>query len=442
MTDDRGEGTNGAAPPAPAAGSITPMRILYLHQFYAGANAPGPEQPRELVRTLASRGHRVEVVACDFNAYNEQTEAPEEWTDPSGGSVRVHRLPAPRGLRANLRRRFSTYTGFAWSAYRFARTMPPPQVVMATIQPLFTGYAALRLARRWRVPFLLELRDLWPDALLAKGAIARWQAALLEVMARKIYRGADRLVSLTPGIRRELLNKGLPRSRIDIFPNGHRARAFAGAAASREAVRREFGWGDSFVAVYAGTHTEVTAVDVMVLAAARLLDRPKIRIDLFGTGQSKQAAIDLAQRFGLRNIHFHDPVPKSRIPQILAGADVALMTLFQSPLIHIYFENKLIDYMGAGKPILAAMGGLQSRLIEREHAGRVVPSLDHEGLARLIREAAADPKSLVPLGAAGHAYIRTHLAQEVILDRYASVLEALARGEAAALPVWDPIGID
>lgn len=417
------------------------MRLLYLHQFYAGADAPGPEQPRELVRTLASRGHSVDVVACDFNAYNEQTESPEEWTDPSGGSVRVHRLPAPRNLRASLRKRFSTYTRFAWAAGKFAKDFQKPDVVMATIQPLFTGYAALRMARRWRVPFLLELRDLWPDALLAKGAIARWQASMLEILARRIYRGADRLVSLTPGIRRELLAKGIPADRIDIFPNGHRAAAFAGAEAKRNAVRREFGWDDRFVAVYAGTHTEVTAVDVLVLAAALLVDRPSIRLDLFGTGQTKRAAMDLAERFGLRNIVFHDPVPKSRIPQILAGADVAIMTLFQSPLIHIYFENKLIDYMGAGKPILGAMGGMQAQLIERERAGRVVPSLDHEGLAKIIREASEDPKALASYGAAGNAYIRANLTQEVILDRYATVLEAMARGELSKVPVWDPIGL-
>ena len=417
------------------------MKVLYIHQFYAGADAPGPEQPRELVRTLASRGHRVEVVACDFNAYNEQTEAEEQRSDPSGGSVRVHRLRAPRNLRASLRKRFATYTRFAWAADRFGRRLEKPDVIMATIQPLFAGYAALRLARRWRVPFLLELRDLWPDALLAKGAIARWQASLLEMLARRIYRGADRIVSLTPGIRRELIDKGISADRIDLFPNGHRAAAFAGAAANRDAVRRQYGWGDRFVAVYAGTHTEVTAVDVLVLAAARLNDRRDIRIDLFGTGQTKRAAIDLADRFGLRNVVFHDPVPKSRIPQILAGADVALMTLFQSPLIHIYFENKLIDYMGAGKPILAAMDGVQGQLIEREGAGRVVPSLDDAGLARLIRAAADDPKSLAPLGAAGHAYIRANLSQEVILDHYIGVLEAMARGELARVPVWDPIGI-
>ncbi len=417
------------------------MKIIYIHQFYPGADAPGPEQPRQLVRTLAARGHSVDVIACDFNAYNEQDEIPENWVDPSGGSVRVHRLVSPRNLRASLRNRLATYVRFAWKAHRFGRRLAKPNVVMATIQPLFGGYAAYRLARRWRVPFLMELRDLWPDALVVKGAVKKYQAAPLEWLARKLYRGADRLVSLTPGIKLELIGKGISPDKIDLFPNGYRADAFKGAAENREAIREKYGWNGKFVGVYAGTHTEVTAVDVLVRAAQLLTDRTDIELNLFGSGQTKSAAIDLARSMGLTNIRFHDAVPKSTIPAILAGADVALMTLFKSPLIHIYFENKLIDYMGASKPILGAMDGLQRSLIEREKAGRVVSSLDHHALADLIRHAADHPQELVAMGQAGHRFITEHLTQEVILDRYARVLEAMAERRLSDVPVWDPLNL-
>lgn len=417
------------------------MRMVYFHQFYAGPDAPGPEQPRVLMRTLASRGHSVDVIACDFNAYTERDEAPETYSDPSGGTVRVHRLAAPRNLRASLWHRLMTYTRFAWTAYHYACHLQRPDVVMTSIQPLFTGYAALRMARSWRLPLLLEIRDLWPDALVAKKAISPLQAAPLHALARSLYFGSSRLVSLTPGIKAELLAMGLPPSRLDLFPNGCNREIFATAAGERETVRRAYGWGDQFVAVYTGAHTEVTAVDVIVRAAAHLRDRPDIRLDLFGTGQTKSAAMELKRNLGLGNVHFHDPVPKSRVPAILAGADAGLMTLFQSPLIHIYFENKLIDYMGAGKPILAAMGGLQAQLIEREMAGRVVAGLDDVGLARLIRSAADNRDACTAMGAAGQSFIQEHLAQEEILERYALVLEALAAGGPLP-PVWDPLQLE
>ena len=101
--------------------------------------------------------------------------------------MRVHRLPVPRGLRASLASRLNTYGRFAWSAYRYGLRLAAPDVAMASIQPLFGGVAALRLARRRKRPFLLEIRDLWPDALLVKKAISAWQAAPLQVLARSLY---------------------------------------------------------------------------------------------------------------------------------------------------------------------------------------------------------------------------------------------------------------
>ena len=414
------------------------MHLHYYHQFFAGLDAPGPAQPRALVRQLAERGHTVDVVACNLNAYNEQAEPAESYSVPGGGSVRVHRLPAPRGLRANLLNRLKTYGSFAWSAYRFGRHLPIPDAVMATIQPLFGGLAAMWLARRWRKPFLLEVRDLWPDALVVKQAIATWQAAPLQAMARSLYFGADRIVCLTPGIKTELLKKGVPEGRVDLFPNGVEESFFRLEAGVRDQVRAEHGWQGRFVAVYMGTHTEVTAIDVIVRAAAALRAREDIRIDLFGTGQTKSKAMALAAELGLDNVHFHDPVPKSRVPSILAGADAGLMTLFRSPLIHIYFENKFIDYMGSRKPILAALEGIQADLIRHLGAGQVVPTFDHGALAKAIADAADHPERCREMGEAGHRYVGAHLAQKEILGRYAAVLEALAQGEVGRVPTWDP----
>jgi len=414
------------------------MRVQFYHQFYAGPEAPGPAQPRKLTRLLAARGHHVDVIACDFNAYNEQDELPEDYRSASGGRVTVHRLPAPRALRSSLQNRLKTYLCFAWSAYWYGGRLPQPDLVLASIQPMFVGYSALRLARRWHKPFLLEVRDLWPDALVVKGAIAPWQAVPIQAIAHTLYFGAQRIVSLTPGIKVELLKKGIERNRLDLFPNGFDVDAFKLEQKTRDQVRERYGWGEKFVAIYTGIHAEVTAIEVIVRAASLLRDRPDIRFDLFGSGQSKAGAIVLAKQLGLENIHFHDPVPKSMIPSILTGADAGIMTLFESPLIHIYFENKFIDYMGAHKPILAAMGGVQADLITRFGAGKVVPAFDHDGLAKAVVDAADHPERCREMGEAGYRFISKNIVQREILERYAEVLEAMAKGESDRVPTWDP----
>jgi glycosyltransferase involved in cell wall biosynthesis len=413
------------------------MIIHYYQQFFTGPNAPGTLTPRKLMRRLAEAGHEVHVVATDFNVYNEQTEPPEQEKFSGGGSWTVHRIPSARGLRRGLRARLKTYLGFTLPAYRFAKKLPKPDVVVGSIQPLFTGLVAQRLANHWRAPFLLEIRDLWPDALEAKKSISPLQAWPLHRVANFLYARADRIVSLTPGIKTELVKKGVCADKIDVFPNGFDPAMYQLPAGTREQVRAERGWDGQFVAVFTGTHVEVTAVETIVRVANVLRDRAGIRFDLFGKGQRKPAAMQLAQELGLKNIFFHDPVPKNKIPGILAAADVALMTLFKSPLIDIYFENKLVDYMGAGKPILAAMDGMQGRLIEKHRAGKVVGSFDHEGLARLVAEAAAAPESLAEMGRNGREFAGRQLLLENILNRYMKRIEEVAQGRAKNLPATD-----
>jgi glycosyltransferase involved in cell wall biosynthesis len=297
------------------------------------------------------------------------------------------------------------------------------------------------LSRTFCCPFYLEIRDLWPDALAVRGLLKAWQAWLLEKLALSLYRSAIRINCLTPGIRQEFIAKRVAADRIDVFPNAYDRNLFSLPSGTRQNIREKLGWKANFVAVYAGTHTPVTAIDCIVRAANELRERADIRIDLFGSGQSKQPAIDLASQLELKNIHFHDPIPKASIPEILAAADVGIMTLFKSPLAHIYFENKLIDYMASGLPILAAMDGLQPGLIARVGAGYCVPATDHVGLAELIKKAADDLNHFRSMGEKGRVFVQTELTQEIVLSRYVLTLESLASGTVSSTPAWDPLNL-
>ncbi len=123
------------------------MRIFYFMQFFAGQASPGSLNPRKLMWRLAERGHEVHVVGTDHNIIDYGTEIPETYVTEGGGSLAVHRVPSARGLRKNLRARLRTYLGFAWRAYRLARKLPRPDLVLGSIQPLFAGLAALRVGQ-------------------------------------------------------------------------------------------------------------------------------------------------------------------------------------------------------------------------------------------------------------------------------------------------------
>ena len=264
------------------------MVIHHYQQFYAGAClARSCSALRKLTRRLAERGHHVLVVACDFNAYSEQTEPEEDMAFPGGGRVKVYMTACP----AEASNQFDGTVEGLWlvcvASVPAGKPFGPPNVVLGSIQPLFTGFAALQDARAHKAPFVLEVRDLWPDALVAKGAITQWQAKPMYWMEARLYARAQRVVSLTPGIKVELLRKGVSRERLDVLPNAFDAEAYRLEPNTRERVRKEHGWDNRFVVVYTGAHTEVTAVDTLVRAAHVLRDRQDIRFELFGAGQTK-----------------------------------------------------------------------------------------------------------------------------------------------------------
>lgn len=413
------------------------MHIHLYKQFFTRPDSPGSTQSFELVKLLADRGHDVSVVAGDFNEASQHSEVEESYLGDGGGRLTVHRLKGPREHRRSLSRRLATYATFMAKADAFGRRLAPPDIIIGSIQPLFAGLAAMDIARKHSVPLLLEVRDLWPDALEVKGAVTGWKLWPLYRAADLLYARADRIVSVTPGIRDELVRK-LPGTPVDVFPNGFLRELADVSSDARQQIRDRFGWGDDFVAIYTGTHTEVTAIDVIVRAASELVDQPKIRIDLFGSGQTKEPAIAQAKRLGLDNIHFHDPVAASEVPELLAAADVALMALFESPLIHIYFQNKLMTYMGMGKPIIAAMRGQQAELIIREQAGKVVPSGSDAEMAKNIRAAFENYAPFHEMGENARRFVNKHLLLDEILDSYANLIEQVAAGEADDIPSWNP----
>lgn len=413
------------------------MRIHYYMQFYPGDGSPGSQQPFALGRALAKRGHDVTVVAADYNIDSGLSE-PCVDEQIGAGRLRVHRLTCPKGGRGSNRARLLAYLSFMMSALRHGRRLGPPNLVIGSIQPMFAGVAGLALAKRARAPFVLEVRDLWPDALVVKKAISSWQARLLHRIVNTLYRHATRIVSLTPGIKTELIQKGISSSKIDVFPNGWDPELFSADGRSREDVRAQFGWGEDFVAIYAGSFQTVTAVDVLVRAASNLKGTPGMKMVLFGAGPTLEKVKQLASELAVSAVEFQAPVPKKQIPGLLRAADVGLMALAKTPLAHIYFENKLMDYLGAGLPIVAAMEGKQADLIREAGCGVVGPPMDDQVFAQNLLKVANEPEARRLMGERGRTFVEAKLRLPDILDRYVKTVEDCARGEAASLSAWEP----
>lgn len=404
------------------------MKFQIYMQFFPVENDSFNRQPRALAETIARAGHQVTVISDD--SWLKEGDPRNEHHICGTGSWDVYRVASLKNMKASKIRRLRTYCKYAWFSYQYGKKLERPDCIVASIPPFFNGFGALALAKKHKIPLMLEVRDLWPDDLVARKLISKFAAMPMYPMVDSIYQGATRIFSLTPGIKTEIIKHGISAEKIDVIPVGCDKDLFAGLGPeTRMEIREKYGWGNDFVAVYPGTHTEATALDVVVKAVNELKDLANFRVAFFGKGQTKEPLKKMAAEMGLTNIEFHDPVGKQEVAKILLAADMGLLNLQKSPISHIFFENKFMDYMVAKLPIFGSMDGQQADIIKKYDFGRIVPTDDFHGLSVEIRKAVAGEYDMKAMGERAYEYGMKRLDMDDMINKMTERIIALGEGK-------------
>jgi glycosyltransferase involved in cell wall biosynthesis len=403
------------------------VRVLYVSQYFVRGDQPGGVRHWHHTRALAARGHEVHVITS-FVQHKER-HVPEAYrgrrivrSDEDG--LTVWRTYSTPGYGRDLRSRLASYLSFAFWALVTGMRAPRPAVVVASSPSLPAAAGAALVALVKRAPLVLEVRDLWPDSAVAMGLIRRGGG--LDRVAKAFewfcYRRAAHVVALTEGIRDGVVAKGVPAERVSVITNGvdqtERAAAPAPAPVPDHA----------FVAMYVGAHGTYSSLGTVLDAADLLRDDDSVRFVLVGGGDRKAVLQADADRRGLANVAFVDPVPKRDVPAWLARADACLLPYQDHALFAGALPNKAFDYMGAGKPIIAAVPpGELSRLVERSGCGLAIPPEDPGAMAAAVRSLAADRALAARLGAAGAGFVCTHYDRRVLAEQFVGVVEGCHR---------------
>lgn len=402
------------------------MRILYVSQYFVRGDEPGGVRHWHHTRALRRRGHDVHVVTS-YVQHKSRTIPPEyrgrRVVRTSEDGMTVWLTYSTPGYGRDLRSRLSNYASFAtWSAIAGMR-VSGPDVVLASSPSLPAAAAAALVAWVKRAPFVFEVRDLWPESAIAMGLVRRGSlfARVASALESFCYRRATHVIALTDGIRAGVLAKGVPPHRVTLVTNGVDRPENAGPVA---AVPIEPG---GYVAMYVGAHGTYGSLDTVVDAAWLLRSRTDIRIVLVGEGDQKARIVERAQRLGLANITFVDAVPKSEVPAWLERADVCLLPYQDRPLFAGALPNKVFDYMGAGKPIIAAVPqGELSRVVANAKCGLSIPPEDAAAMAGAIVALADDPAAGATMGSSGQRHVRDHYDRDRLADLVCDILERAA----------------
>ncbi len=403
------------------------MRVLYVSQYFVSANQPGGVRHWQHTRALAQAGHEVSVVTS-YVQHKERT-VPERyrgrkiWREAEDGldMWRVHSTP---GYGRDLRSRLGNYASFAWWASLAMSRVPKPDVVVASSPSLPAAAAAAVLAMLRRRPFVLEVRDLWPDSAVTMGLVNdRATIAAATWLERFCYRRADRIVALTEGIRDGVIAKGVPPSKVTLITNGVDLEYAGGEQVPADISGVPAG---SVVAMYVGAHGTYSSLDTVLQAADLLRDRTEIRVVLVGGGDQKARLVEMAARMDLPNVVFVDSVPKREVPPMIARADICLLPYQDRALFAGALPNKVFDYLAAARPILAAAPeGELTGLIREADCGVCVPPEDPRAMADAIA-ALADRPDRAAIGARGLAVALERYDRRVLAGRFVGIVESVA----------------
>lgn len=266
-------------------------------------------------------------------------------------------------------RRVFSWLTYAVKATAFGLRQAGVDAVYGSSPHLLAPLAGLIIAKIKGIPFVLEVRDLWPQVLVDMGQLSEGSGLhrLLTSLENLLYRRAALIVVLATGARDELVSRGIPSSQIVYLPNGADPEDFR-PSAPREQLRETYGF-TRFTAVYAGAHGPANGLELLLEAASSAADLP-IDIVLVGGGVSKDRLVQLSRELDLKNVRFMDPIPKTEMPDILSAADLGLhiladVKLFQSSVS----PNKLFDYMAAGLPVLTNSPGVVADIVESSRCG-------------------------------------------------------------------------
>ncbi len=353
------------------------MHILFLtDNFPPEVNAPASrtfEHCREWVRA----GRRVTVVTCApnfpggkvYEGYRNRL-----WQTEMMDGIRVVRVWSYITANEGFLKRILDYVSFMVAAVAASLFIRGVDVVVGTSPHFFTACGAYLVSRMKRIPFVFELRDIWPESIKAVGAMGDSPVIrFLEKVEMFLYGRAARIVSVTESFKRVLIRRGVDGGKIEVVTNGVDLAGFAPREKDHELTAR-FGLSGKFVAGYVGTHGMAHALETILEAAGRMGQRvggDTYRFILLGNGARKQELVEAAGRMGLTNVIFIDSVPKSEVARYWSLLDVSIIHLKKTELFTTVIPSKLFECMGMGIPVLHGVAGESAGIVEREGVGLV-----------------------------------------------------------------------
>ena len=406
------------------------MKILLINQAFVSPDEPGHTRHFEMAKFLQARGHELIIVASDINYQTGQriVETRGLFVEQSIDGVHVLRAYSYPSLHRSFFWRVVSFISFMFSSVLTAMCVKDVDLVMGTTPPIFQAVSAWFVALLRRKPFLLEVRDLWPEFGVSMGvlknpiliALGRW-------LEKFLYARGTHILVNSPAYREYIIGKGMAGEKVTYIPYGTDVDMF-NPLVDGSSIRVELGLREKFFVLYAGALGQANDIYTILRAAQRLQEQDKIRFVLFGDGKERPRLQAEAERMKLPNVIFAGVRAKKEMPRIVASADVCVAILQDIPMFRTTYPNKVFDYMAAGRATVLVIDGVARRVIEASNGGVFVQPGDDDLLARTILDLSKDPQRVRQMGSNARDYLVKNLDRRDKLNETLDLLLRLARG--------------
>ncbi len=409
-----------------------PGHILFLsHYFPPEGNAPA-SRVYEICKRWVRAGHRVTVITSVPNHPNGVVYPGYRnrlFQSENVGGVHVMRVWTYLAANKGTVRRIANYLSYMASATLAGILASRPDVLIATSPQFFCGWAGTLVSTLRRIPFILEIRDIWPESISAVGAMKTGLLLrALECLEHSMYQSAKHIVTVGDGYKKLLCDRGVPAGKISVVTNGVDRELFVPVARD-EGLRERHGLGGSHVCAYVGTIGMACGLEVVIRAGQILREKGRRDISflLVGDGAVREKLEAQARQAELGNVAFAGRQDKSLMPVYLASVDSCLVHLRRQDLFKSVLPSKLFEAAAMGKPVVLGVEGCAAELLNRAGGGITIEPDNAEQLVAAVEKLADDPVMAKRLGAAGRAYVLERFDRDDLSAEYLRIIRETTR---------------
>jgi glycosyltransferase involved in cell wall biosynthesis len=404
------------------------MRVLYFHQYFSTPSGAAGTRSYEMAQRLIARGHQVTMVCGSgkFASTGLQGESVKGMRRGMVEGVEVIELDLPYSNYDSFLKRSWVFILFAWRSIGLALSLPY-DLLFATSTPLTAGIPGIVASFLRRKPFVFEARDLWPELPREMGVITNPVVlGAMSILEWLSYHSSTGCIGLSPGIVQGIVRRGIAADKVEMVPNGCDLELFNPMVGD---VLRPEGVGDEeFVAVFTGAHGMANGLDA-VLDAAKVLKekgRKDIRLVFIGDGKLKPELVARAEREGLVNCLFLDPVNKRQLTAYLRGADAGLMILANVPAFYYGTSpNKFFDYIAIGLPVINNYPGWLAKMIIQQNCGIAVEPDSAVAFVSALEQMADNSELTKEMGLNARHFAEREFDREKLGNRFVDFLERM-----------------